>query len=520
VRPAPGEFPDPKLTLGGEIADWIERNCAIPDGDRAGEPFELTDEQLRFVAWFYAINPDGSFRFRRAQLVRPQKWGKGPLSAALICSEAVGPARFSHFDDEGYPVGKPWPTPWIQVVAVSEDQTDNVWTSLVPMIELGSLSMDVPDVGKTRINISGKDGGSGVIEPVTSAAISRLGQRLTFAVHDETHSWTEHNGGVKLADTQRRNLAGMTGRSIETTNAWDPAEESVAQKTFEGNMDDVLVDFPDPLEGSIRNKQKRRRVLKHAYSGAPWVDLDRIEAEIEELLPRDPNQAERFFLNRIVAGADRAFDIDQYRQLAKEHQIPAGALVTVGFDGSLYNDATGLVITEVETGHQAVAGVWERPKDLPPDDDSWMVPVDEVNEAVEHIFETYEVWRMYCDPPYWQESIDKWAGLYGDDKVIYWWTNNRKKTAFIMREFKSDMRADVMSHDGSEALVRHVGNAVRKPTNMRDEEGMFLWLIGKDGAKSPNKIDLAMCAALSWRAKGDAIKSGALKKPKYSRATW
>jgi len=512
MRPARDAWPD--LTLGAEVAEWIADNCAVPDGDLAGEPFVLSEDQLHFVAWYYAIDETGKFRFRRALLVRPQKFGKGPLSSAVICAEAAGPARFSHFDDNGDPVGKPWPTPWIQVVAASEDQTDNVWTSLVPMIELGNLSAHVPDTGKTRINIQGENGSSGVIEPVTSAAISRLGQRLTFANHDETGFWTEHNGGVKLADTQRRNLAGMKGRSMETTNAWDPSESSVAQLTFEANMDDVLIDYPEPPKGSIKNKRERRKVLDFVYEGAPWVDKDRIEAEIEELLPRDPNQAERFFLNRIVAGADKAFDIDVFKSLASPHEIPPKALVTVGFDGSLYNDATGLVVTELETGHQHVAGIWERPKNLPPDDDSWIVPVNEVDETVEAIFDRWDVWRMYCDPPYWQDSIDRWAGKYGSDTVVYWWTNNRKKSAFILREYRNDMRSGVMSHDGSEDLIRHVGNSIRKPTNMRDDDGLFLWLIGKDSAKSANKIDLAICAALSWRARGDAINAGAKAKKK------
>lgn len=108
-------------------------------------------------------------------------------------------------------------------------------------------------------------------------------------------------------------------------------------------------------------------------------------------------------------------------------------------------------------------------------------------------------------------------GKYGDDKVIAWWTTTGKKMAFALREFKTDMRPDVMSHDGSEPLVRHVGNSIRRPTNMRDEEGKFLWLIGKEGAKSPNKIDLAMCAVLSWKARGDAIAAGEPKKKKRGR---
>lgn len=517
MRPAPGALPE--RTLGYEVAAWIEDHCAIPDGEHAGQPFVPSPEQVRFLAWFYAVDERGRFLFRRGQLVRPQKWGKGPLSAAMICAEAAGPVLFDRFED-GHPVGKPWPTPWIQVVAVSEDQTDNIWTALLPMIELGELKADIPDTGKTRINVQGASS-AGVIEPVTSAAISRLGQRLTFAVHDETGYWTKHNGGVKLADTQRRNLAGMGGRSIETTNAWDPGEASVAQTTFEADLPDVLVDYPLPPSGSIRNKRERRKVLSAVYGGADWVDLDRVDAEIEELLPRDPGQAERFFLNRVVAGADKAFDLELYKTLEADITIEPGRLITLGFDGSLTQDATGLVATDVEHGHQFVIGKWARPLDVHEDED-WQVPLDEVNEAIEQAFETWDVWRLYADPPHYRDDLNRWAGLYGADRVVEWWTNNRRKMAYALRDFKTDMREGVMTHDGDPTLVEHVGNSVKRPTNMRDDQdGSFLWLIGKDGAKSPRKIDLAMAACLSWLARGDAIRAGALNsEPVYGRASW
>lgn len=519
-----GEFP----TLGYEVQEWIEDNCAIPDGEKAGEPFELTDEQLRFLLWFYRVKPSAkrelakpsaAYTYRRAQLVRPQKWGKGPLSAAIICAEASGPVLFDGWDSGGEPVGKPWATPWIQVVAVSEDQTDNVWTALVPMIELGSLKADIPDTGVTRINVQGAYGSSGKIEPVTSAHLSRLGQRLTFAVHDETHSWTSQNGGVKLADTQRRNLAGMGGRSLETTNAWDPSEDSVAQTTFESAPDDVLRDYPEPPKGSVRNRQHRRKVLKAVYGDSWWVDLNRIESEIDELLPRDPNQAERFFLNRIVAGADKAFELDRWTPLAVDDPTePApGEKITLGFDGSRRLDSTGLIATAIESGYQWVAGKWERPEDV--SDEDWEVPEDEVEAEVVYLFENFDVVRFYGDPPYWETALDRWAGRYGDEIVFRWWTNRRKAMAFALRAWITDWREDVLSHDGDEALARHIGNAVRKKTRIRDEEtGDWLWIIAKESPKSRRKIDLVMAACLSWEARGDAIRAGALDEPNYQVA--
>lgn len=86
-----GEFP----TLGWVVGEWIEENCVVPDGDHAGEPYGLTDEMWTFLAHFYRLRPEArpgqrapAFAYRRGQLVRPQKWGKGPFSAALICAEA------------------------------------------------------------------------------------------------------------------------------------------------------------------------------------------------------------------------------------------------------------------------------------------------------------------------------------------------------------------------------------------------------------------------------------------------
>jgi hypothetical protein len=212
-------------TLGIEAWQWIEEHCVIPDGDQMGEPFRLTDEMLRFLVHYYRVDPTGKslkwdgprFHYARGgQLVRPQKWGKGPFSAAIILFEACGPALPDGWDADGVVVGRPWPTPHIQITAISEDQTQNVYRALLPMIRFGPLDAVLPDTGLTRINVPG----GGLIEPVTASAMSRLGQRVTFVLGDETHGWVERNGGKRLADNQRRNLSGMGGRFLETTNAW------------------------------------------------------------------------------------------------------------------------------------------------------------------------------------------------------------------------------------------------------------------------------------------------------------
>lgn len=539
--------------------DWAQAHCVVPDGFDRGTSFLFSGWQAWCLLNFYRVKPSAevgqlatAFHYRRSQIVGPQKVGKAPYTAAHVCIEAVGPALFAgwaaggerwdcrdhgcgcgwvYVYEPGEAMGMAWPTPLIQITAFSDQQTDNIYDALRPMIDNGPLHVLIPKTGEEFIRLPG----GGRIDTVTSSARSRLGARVTFIPQDETGIWTPQAGMIKVAETQRRGLAGMGGRAEETTNGWDPTEGSVAQRTAESAVTDVFRFHPLAPEGlSYTNRAERRRIHRHVYRGSPWVDLDAIEAEAAELLETDPGQAERFFGNRIVAGFDKAFDLDVYRSLTVDVPIAPGRLVTAGFDGALTRDATGLVVTDVESGHQAVVAWWLRPP--LPDDDEWQVPIDEVDDAVDFMFGTWNVWRLNADPPHYRDDLNRWAGRYGADKVVEWWTNSRKKMATALREFRTDMRPGVMSHGllrvgdghaGAQAqvahagLIEHVGNAVRRPTNMRDEDdNTFLWLIGKDAAKSPRKIDLAMAACLSWEARGDAIRAGVLNKPTYARAQW
>lgn len=501
-------------TLGYQVWDLIEAKCAVPDGDSAGEPYLLTDEMARFTLNFYRVDPKtGKFYYLRGgQLVRSQKWGKGPFSAALVCAEAdsEGPVIPDGLDANGQIVGRPWATPWIQVTAVSEDQTANVWRALVPMIELGSISADIPDTGQTRINLPG----GGRIEPVTSSARSRLGQRLTFAVQDEAHSWLQRNGGLMLADNQRRNLAGMGGRFLETGNAWDPREDSVAQRTGESGEPGVFHDDVDPGAGSIRNKRERRRMLKKVYGDSWWVDLDRIEGEIEALLARgEASQAERFFLNRKLAGEDAAFAPGLIeKHVDRKYTAPDKALVTIGVDGARFVDALGIVATDVKTGFQWPLGIWERPPHAP---DDYEHPVDLIDGVMLDAFDQFDVWRVYVDPQWIDNLLEKWQGRWGQKVVMPWYTNRSRQMAWAVRGFADSAAAGDWQHSGDQHLVRHFTNARKYVLNVFDDDHRQMYSLSKDRPDSPRKIDGAMAAILSWEARSDAIAAGAEKKPVY-----
>jgi phage terminase large subunit-like protein len=115
---------------------------------------------------------------------------------------------------------------------------------------------------------------------------------------------------------------------------------------------------------------------------------------------------------------------------------------------------------------------------------------------------------MYADPPYWETQVAEWAGEYGDKRVIEWWTNRMKAMSYAIKGFNSAIASSDLLHSGDTGLTRHIGNAVRRVLNLRDEDGLPLWTIYKERPDSPHKIDAAMAAILSWEARSDALAAG------------
>ena len=517
--------------------EWIPRHCVVPDGFRRGAPFVLYDSQLLYFANFYTVRgtarwvPENpilapAFRYRRGLWVDPQKKGKGPGIAAQVALEGVGPALFAGWaeSDEGYvcaengcgcgweypyepgePKGMRWPTPLIQITAFAEDQTENIYRPLRSMIRLGPLS-PLMRVGEKFTRIVDTD--EGRIDVVTSSAQARLGAPLTFCAQDEVGLWTASNRMTKVADTQYRGLAGMGGRASLTTNAWNPAEGSVAQREYESSARDVYRQFVQPPATlSFKNKAERRRLFRIVYadtlkSAGGHVDIDAIDAEAVGLMETDPAQSERFFGNRIVYGAGSWLQTDLWQRTQARRPIPeAGTPVCLGFDGSLNNDWTTLR-AETMDGWQftPVYGPDRRPTYWNPAEWNGQIPRGQVRVAVEEIFETFDVALLAADPEDWETQIEDWALQYGERRVIFWRTNRVSPMYDAIRRFEADLVTGALTHDDCPQTGVHVANAQK---------------LARPGQKyvlaKPNeqqKIDLAMSSILAHEAAADSRASG------------
>lgn len=498
-------------SLGYQLVADIETDLGIT----------LTGEQARRVVEYYRLDPRTAARvIRRAAIRRPKGAGKSPEGGYCGYAELVLPVIFSHWA-KGQPIGRRHPDPWVQFAAVSEDQTDNVMVWLFDLLadRAATRKHRSIDLGRSRVYLTDR---SGRIEPVTASAGSREGQRVTFAVLDQTESWMKENGGRRLADTLRRNVGKMGGWSLELQNAPGLGDGSVADQT--GKASDrrakgVYFDtreHPRAHDVDLSDREAVKPVVNFAYGESAvinggWVDTEgRILDEIQDP-DTDPNDSRKYYLNVSAPSSDWAFDRDRWDRLGGTDLVaPSGELIVAGFDGARHDDATALVAVHVATGHAWLAGIWERPDGL----DDWEVPEAEVTAAVGELFDRWQVWRLYCDPPYWEPTIASWEATFkGTDRkpaVISWWTNRWRQIGYACRGLGTAIRAEAIHHHvdpGDDALTRHIKNAVRRPVNSRDEQGRPLWTLSKPA--EGRKIDAAMALVLAWEARSDAIAAGA-----------
>jgi hypothetical protein len=527
----------PERTLGWQILRWIDDYV----GGGGGKPFKPTGEQARFILWWYALDERGRFIYRDGVLQRLKGWGKDPLVAVLSLVEMLGPCRFSHwaerndphnFTKAGEPVGMENEVGWVQVVAVSAEQTKNTM-KLLPMMITPQLmrahGMTKLDIGKTFISAYG---GSRVIEAVTSSPSTLEGGRPTFTIRNETHHWTESMGGHELAEVIERNAtksAGGQARALSITNAYDPAQDSVAQRQREaweaeqtGEVistgmfydsieapEDITMQPPeaavawrnppaDKAEADFRTKcivAWLSTIVLAVRGDAHWLDVESIVmAILRQTTP--PHVARRFWFNNIVSAADSWADamaieagIDPLLRTARKHERDTDALrlgwivdpgdpVVAFFDGSKSDDATGLVGCRLSDGYTFTIGVWSKPSGE--QGKGWLVPRYDVDARVDEMFERFNVVAFWGDPShtldddstrYWDTFIDRWHRAY-KDRLQTWAVKSGPGMSSIMWDMTSSQRT---------AQFTGAAEIVRSELHHKDHEGNYAPRFTHDG---------------------------------------
>jgi hypothetical protein len=517
---ANGRWVLPDASIGWDVLGFAGTEMQLRN-----RPWRYTLEQARFVLWWYAVDESGRWLFDDGVLQRLKGWGKDPVAATLCGVEAFGPCRFAGWDGD-HPVATDKPAAWVQSAATSLTQTKNtmrlfpsLWTpDARDRFRMQILKETVHGLGDDRL-----------IEAVTSSPATLEGGRPTFVQKNETQHWLANNSGHDMADVIERNATKAedgAARSLAITNAFDPAEDSVAQRDREAwelaqagatvAPSRTMYDSLEAPHDAPLTAEAAAGVVAAVRGDSVWLDPDRIVRSI--LDPRNPpSRSRRFWYNQVTAAEDAWVDLADFDPLADASVVVSDADdVVLFFDGSKSDDATALVACRMSDGHVMTVGLWQRP----PKERGvgWTAPRASVDALVCEVFDRYQVVGFWADPShttddesgerYWDGLIDEWHRRWRDrlqlwaqpgKHSIMWDMSSPAHTAEFTAaaercvseiEFASKAvgngLAPSFTWDGDSRLRIHVRNARRFPNRY----GVSLW---KGHRESPNKVDLAVC---------------------------
>ena len=530
-----GRFVLPVHTLGWEIAGWSSEYLLNPRSPIDNpEPWRFTNEQLRFLLWWYAVDAQGRFVYRYGVLQRLKGWGKDPFLAVISLVEMCGPSRFSHWDEEGQPVGAPHPAAWVQVAAVAVSQTRNTMT-MFPLLMSEHFKAEYQVEASQEIIRA--NGGRVRIEAVTSSYRALEGGRSTFVLLNETQHWVAGNQGIKMYETIDGNTTKGGNRYLAITNAYLPGEDSVAERMrmayvdiLEGRAPDFgsLYDTLEAPPKTGLDPDSLRMAIPLIRGDAWWINPDDVIASV---MKSDiaPSRSRRMWLNQVVADEDALYEESDWDELYRPgaHLLP-GDRVVLGFDGGLKDDATALVAIRVSDGLVQALLVEERPQDWgvrDKDAPRWEVNRELVDAAIHAAFKEYDVVAFFSDVALWESYVSDWSAAYGprlkvragESNAIAWDMRSSHRAAKGNELFMRVVLDRKIIHGGARAsklnlaLRRHMLNARRHETT----QGLSFRKESKD---SPKKVDGYAALVAAYSALDAYRQRGKHDKPRANQA--
>ena len=489
-----------------------------------GKPWRFTMEQARFLLWFYSLDDAGKFTYESAVLQRLKGWGKDPFAAVLSTCVLVGLLEFDHWGSDGQPVGRQVTDAWVQIAAVSLDQTKNTMKIFPGLIPAETRRHFGIQIGKQNVWANGDQA---QIEAVTASPLAIEGGRPKLVIRAETQNWNSSNGGHDMAGAMEGNAAkseiDTPARILDICNSYRPGEDSVGQRQREGweatqGDDATAADFGllyDSLEAPPNaplTAEAAPEVVEAVRGDSVWLDASgRILKSI--LNPNNsPSESRRKWYNQITAAEDSWTEPAEFDPLRDEEKVvEPGEEIVMFLDCSKSDDATGLMGCRLSDGHVFTMGMWQRPPGKR--GDGWLAPREKVDEAVSEAFSTYRVVGFFGDPShvlddetmdrYWDPLFNQWHLRYRS-KLRIWasGTKNSGKGHAVMFDMSArdnaktfaaavgftleEIKSGEFTHDGDARLRRHVLNARRYPV-----QGFVS--IAKESRESKNKVDLAIC---------------------------
>lgn len=460
---------------GPKVIRWIEKNCRYGEGDRFGEPVKLELFQKIFLVWLFELKADGTRRYRRAMLEIPKGNGKTPISAWI-----------------GAYMLATQPSAVIPVAAASYEQADLLFGDLRNCVRESPTLSPLLDAFEGEIQVKN---GPGRAYKVAAVAGTNDGQRPSTFLADEIHEWTGNKARVHLVIGN--GAAKRAGSLVFNTTTPGADLDSMAGRMHQygykinaGEVEDDEFLFvhwgADPEAFDLEDPAQLRAAITAANPAADaFLNVSDVASRYYQI-PR--YEFIRYHLGQWTTVSETWLPPGAAEELVEDKQIPDGAEICLGFDGSFNGDCTSLVAVSIprddDKPHVQVVANYERPDNARAD---WKVPILDVEDMIREACRRWQVVEIVCDPFRWARTYQV---LESEGLPIVEFPQTASRMTPATTSFYEAVVNKELTLDGDPALLRHLGNATLRV----DARGTR---VSKDHRNSTRKIDLAVAAIMA-----------------------
>lgn len=467
-----------EYTIGDDFIDFAEAILKVTSGktELIGQPLIYTEWQQWLLRSIFELTDEGKLRYRTVIIGLPRKNGKSLLMSSIITQQLIF----------GQPAGQ------IYSAATDRETAKIVYEEVERQIKQSPLLQEYIRIRSHRIEVPSTNT---IYRALSSDASKQQGLSPTLVGFDELHAIGGISGKSKRGDELYTALTeGSANREnpilIGITTAGGNKDTFLGQlyeygvKVAAGEIDDDSFGFywweadekDDPTD-----PETWRKANPNLAEGL--MDYKDFETSIKRANATNYASFQRYRLNMWVRSAGESFITPYYwgeAERDKTEEIKEGEEVFLGFDGSINNDATGLVAIN-KKGTLKVLGLWEED----PTNPEWIVDRAHVKITIEEAFKKYNVLKLWADPAYYEELLLELSKKH--PRKVERIPMSPSRITPMAREFIADVIEKNIGHTGDKNLTRHVLNAVQT------EGGSFK----KEKPKSPHKVDLLACSILA-----------------------
>lgn len=444
-------------------------------GGNAGELMVLRPWQRQSVGRVFARRPDGRLRHRQALVLLPRKNGKSALGAGI--------ALFGLFDG---PSGGE-----VYSCAADKEQARIVFGTAKKMIEMEPRFTGYFKTYRDAIEFLPT---GSVYRVLSSEAFTKEGLSPHLVIFDEVHAQPNRElwEVMSLATGARREplMLGISTAGVKTDSTGGDSLcytlHQYGQRVASGEVDDPA--FYYEYWGAPENADHTDPAIWRAANPG-YDDIVSAEDFASAVLRTPENEYRTKRLNQWVSTAQAWLPAGAWDGCTdSEREIPDGAEVVLGFDGSFNNDSTALVVVECPTDettpHVDVVNAWEKPQGAMND---WAVPIFDVEDEIRAACRRWQVREIVCDPYRWSRTYQV---LEGEGLPVVEFPQSPARMVPATQRFYEAVLNKTLTHSGDQRLARHIGNTVVRTDNRGSR-------ISKDAKASPRKIDLAVSAVMA-----------------------